>query len=346
MATPGQYLIALISPNQWNLKGTTWTVDQRAMMKPQAPFVSTATWDPGPPAHGRVDALIRRYRNTVVTYLAPLVRIHNPAMLAERIDEYRKMLELSAKMNVVGHACTEIFGHDYDDRRQRIGSLFGACCFLADSFIDDFGEQETHDYLERLEVLLTEGWFEVRTDRERLFFVIVSQLFVERDILHPTVRQAILQLYTAQKRDVDLRLNRGLSRGGLDRAQLNRLKLCARNRSGHAILVLSAMLLPELPLAYLALIFAAGALIMYIDDHGDCYSDLKDDRITFMNQVRYPERTLKSIFIAYITQLARGLPPSDGRNLLIAFLTRYYLTRVEKHRQQKATGASAWAVYE
>jgi hypothetical protein len=315
-------------------------------MQPRAPFVSTSAWDPSPSTHQRVDELIRRYRNTVVTHLAPLVSAHNPSMLTEGVAEYRKMLELSAKMNLVGHACTEIFGHEYDDRRQRIGSLFGACCFLADSFIDDFGEQATHDYLARLGVLLTDGWFDVRTDRERLFFVIVSQLFVERDILQPTVRQAILQLYTAQKRDVELRLNRDGPRGGLDRAQLNRLKVCARNRSGHAILVLSAMLLQELPLAYLALIFAAGALIMYIDDHGDCYSDLQDDRITFMNQVKYPERALKSIFIAYITQLARGLPQSEGRNLLIAFLTRYYLTRVEKHRQQKIRGASAWAVYE
>ena len=119
------------------------------------------------------------------------------------------MLELSAKMNVVGHACTEIFGHDYDERRQEIGSLFGACCFLADSFIDDFGEEATREYLERLEVLLTEGWFHLRTDRERLFFAIIpSRLFAERDLMHPTVRQAILQLYAAQKLDVDLRLNR------------------------------------------------------------------------------------------------------------------------------------------
>jgi len=45
----------------------------------------------------------------------------------------------------------------------------------ADSFIDDFGEAATRDYLDRLEVLLTEGWFEPRTDREKLFFVIVSR---------------------------------------------------------------------------------------------------------------------------------------------------------------------------
>jgi hypothetical protein len=155
-----------------------------------------------------------------------------------------------------------------------------------------------------------------------LFFVIVSRLFVERDVLQPTVRQAIMQLYEAQKRDVDLRLNRGTSRGALGRAQLNRLKLCARNRSGHAILVLSAFLLPEIPLAYLALMFTAGALIMHIDDHGDCYADLRHERITFMNQVKRPERTLKAIFMAHIMRIACGLPPGDGRDLLVAFLTR------------------------
>jgi hypothetical protein len=315
-------------------------------MQPHAPFVSSSTWDPGPSAHARVDRLIRQYRQIVVSHLAPLVRAHHPAMLASGTDEYRKMLELSAKMNVVGHACTEILGQEYDDRRQRIGSLFGACCFLADSFIDDFGEQATREYLERLDLLLAEGWFDLRTDRERLFFAILSRLFAERDIFHPTVRQAILQLYAAQKRDVDLRQARGSPRGALNRAQLNSLKRCARNRSGHAILVLTAFLLPDIPLAYFALMFAAGALIMYIDDHGDCYSDLKDNRITFMNQVKHPERTLKSIFMTYITQLARGLPRNDGRNLLIAFLTRYYLTRVEKHQQQRTMGGSAWAVYE
>src|SRR5438105_6600184 len=126
-------------------------------MKRQAAFVSTPTWDPGPSARARVDHLIERYRKSVSTHLAPLVRTYNPAMLTDAQGEYRKMLELSAKMNVVGHACTEIFGHDYDERRQSIGSLFGACCFLADSFIDDFGERVTREYLERLEVLLTDG---------------------------------------------------------------------------------------------------------------------------------------------------------------------------------------------
>jgi hypothetical protein len=311
----------------------------------QAAFISTASWDPGPAAHARTDQLIRIYRTGVSEHLEPLVRAYNPSMLEGSQQEYRKMLELSAKMNVVGHACSEIFGHDYDERRQRIGTLFGACCFLADSFIDDFGEEATRQYLERLELLLTEGWFDLRTDRERLFFVIISRLFAERDLLHPTVRQAILRLYAAQKLDVDLRHERENGRA-LTRAEMNLLKRCARNRSGHAILVLSAFLVPDLPLAWLSLMFSAGALIMYIDDHGDCYSDRNDGRITFMNQLRHPERALKGIFLTHITRLADGLPASRGRDLLIAFLTRYYLTRLEKHRQQKAAGGSAWAVHE
>jgi hypothetical protein len=315
-------------------------------MKRNAAFLLASKWDPGPSARARGDHLIQLYRRRVEAHLAPLVRRHHPAMQAQAQDEYRKMLELSAKMNVVGHACTEIFGYAYDERRQRIGSLFGACCFLADSFIDDFGERATREYLERLEVLLTQGWFDLRTDRERLFFAISSLLFYERDVLHPAVRQAILQLFDAQKLDVELRFGHSRPRGPLRREELALLKRCARNRSGHAILVLSSFLVPEIPLNRLGPLFTAGALIMFIDDHGDCYSDLNDDRVTFMNQVRRPERVLKTIFATHIMRLAGDLPASDGRDLLVAFLTRYYLTRLEKHRQQKRHGGSAWAVHE
>ena len=314
-------------------------------MEPRGGHSATVGWDPGPRAQERLNALFKRYRAGVGDCLEPIVRQYNPMMLEGEQDEYRKMLELSAKMNVVGHACAEIGGFDYDERRHMIGSLFGACCFLADSFIDDFGEEATRDYLERLGTLLTEGWFDPKTDRERLFFVIAARLFAERDVLHPVVRQAVLQLYMAQKQDVELRATRKYGRR-LARAQLNMLKRCARNRSGHAILVLSAFLLPELRLDYLARMFWAGALIMYIDDHGDCWSDLKSNRLTFMNQVCDPERTLKRLFHAHIGQLASGLPDGDGRDLLIAFLTRYYLTRIEKHRQQRVKGASPWAIYE
>lgn len=321
-------------------------VRDASAMVPPGGYSSTVEWDPGPQAQSRLNELFKRYRSGVGDCLEPIVREYDPVMLEARQGEYRKMLELSAKMNVVGHACTEIGGFDYDERRHMIGSLFGACCFLADSFIDDFGEEATRDYIERLGALLTEGWFHPRTDRERLFFVIASRLFAQRDVLHPIVRQSVLQLYLAQKEDVSLRATRKADDGRLTRGQLNTLKRCARNRSGHAILVLSAFLLPELPLSYLARLFSAGALVMYIDDHGDCWSDLKDNRLTFMNQVSRPERTLRRLFHTHIRQLASGLPGGDGRDLLIAFLTRYYLTRLEKHRQQRAKGASAWAIYE
>ena len=315
-------------------------------MEPAPGFAPVAAWDSGPQAQARLNDLFKRYRSGVGDRLEPIVRAYNPAMLDGEQAEYRKMLELSAKMNVVGHACTEIGGFDYDERRHMIGSLYGACCFLADSFIDDFGEAATRDYLARLHTLLTEGWFDPKTDRERLFFVIASRLFAERDMLSPVVRQAVLHLYMAQKEDVDLRATRRDGGRRLDRAQMSTLKRCARNRSGHAILVLSAFLLPELTPRYLASLFWAGALIMYIDDHGDHWADLKDNRLTFMNQTARPERTLKRLFHTRIRQLATGLPEGDGRDLLIAFLTRYYLTRIEKHRQQRAKGASAWAVYE
>jgi len=314
-------------------------------MEPPGGFSSTAGWDPGSRAQGRLNELFKRYRTGVGDCLEPIVREYNPVMLEGGQDEYRKMLELSAKMNVVGHACTEIGGFAYDKRRQAIGSLFGACCFLADSFIDDFGEEATRDYLERLGTLLSEGWFDPKTDRERLFLVIAARLFAQRDVLHPIVRQAVLQLYLAQRQDVELRATRKAGRR-LSRAQLNMLKRCARNRSGHAILVLSAFLLPEPRLAYLARMFWAGALIMYIDDHGDCWSDLAANRLTFMNQVCRPELALRRLFQTHIRQLASGLPQGDGRDLLIAFLTRYYLTRIEKHRQQRTKGGSPWAVYE
>lgn len=315
-------------------------------MEPHGGYSPVGGWESGPRAQTRLNDLFGRYRSGVGVYLEPLVRAYNPAMLDGEQAEYRKMLELSAKMNVVGQACTEIGGFDYDERRHEIGCLYGACCFLADSFIDDFGEVAARDYLKRLHTLLTEGWFDPKTDRERLFFVIASRLFAQRDVLHPVVRQTVLQLYMAQTEDVKLRATRTDGGRRLNRSQLAALKRCARDRSGHAILVLSAFLLPELPLSYLARMFWAGALIMYIDDHGDHWADLKENRLTFMNQTARPERTLKRLFHTQIRQLASGLPDGEGRDLLIAFLTRYYLTRIEKHRQQRLKGASAWAIYE
>jgi len=294
----------------------------------------------------RVDELTQRYRKKVVGTLEPLVRCYCPALLGNSNNQYRKMVELSTKMTLVGHASTESAGESYDTRRRTIASLFGGCCFLADSFIDDFGEKAARDYLARFELLLTKGWFEVRTDREKLFYVILARLFTERDVLHPTLRQAIWLLYEAQKRDVELRFRSRSLRRLPRRKQLAVLRQCARDRSGHAITVLSAFLVPELPLAYRSLIFTAGALIMHIDDHGDCYADLLDRRITYMNQVKQPARVLRRIFLAHVGRIARGLPLGAERDLLIAFLFRYYITRLAKHKEQRKHGGTAWAVYE
>ena len=110
--------------------------------------------------------------------------------------------------------------------------------------------------------------------------------------------------------------------------------------------MLTGFVAPEIDLAILPYLFTAGALIMHIDDHGDCYSDLRHGRLTYLNQVRNPGMTLRRIFVQHITRLHGGLPPGPGRDLMIAFLTRYFLTRLEKHRLQKRRSESAWAVYE
>ena len=41
-----------------------------------------------------------------------------------------------------------------------------------------------------------------------------------------------------------------------------------------------------------------------------------------------------------------GLPSNAGRELFVAFLTRYFVTRLHKHRQQRKVEGGAWAVYE
>jgi hypothetical protein len=275
--------------------------------------------------------------------LDPLIASCCPGLRQNRSNEYRKMIELSSKMTLVGNAATTVLGHPYDRRRRRIAALFGGCCFLADSFIDDFGDDAARDYLDRFEVLLTRGWFHPRTDRERLFYAIVARLFLERHILQPTLRQAVLLLYEAQRRDVEMR---AAASARASRSRLHELKLCARDRSGHAILVLSSFLVPDISLAHRAPMFAAGSLIMHIDDHGDAFADLRDRRATYMNQVRRPARTLRRIFEREVSRLVSGLPSNPGRELLVAFLTRYFVTRLQKHRQQRKLGGGAWAVYE
>src|SRR5882672_10954577 len=113
------------------------------------------SWQPPAAARERVDSLMPVYRGFVTATLEPIVRAYYPALLDNTGNEYRKMVELSTKMMLVGHACTEIADYPYDERRQRIACLFGCCCFLADSFIDDFGDEATRRYLKRLEQLFT-----------------------------------------------------------------------------------------------------------------------------------------------------------------------------------------------
>src|SRR5215469_1504053 len=232
-----------------------------------------AAWQPSAATQERIAALIPIYREVAQRTLEPLVRRYYPAMLRDHPQEHRKMLELSTKMILVGHACTEILDYPFDERRRTISALYGGCCFLADSFVDDFGDDAARDYLARFGRLLREGWFEPRTERERLFYVIVARLFGKRDVLEPVLRQAIGLLYRAQEQDVSLRFAVA-SKGR--RAHLDLLRDCARNRSGHAIIVLATFLVPEIGLRELSLIFAAGALIMHIDDHGDCYADRRE----------------------------------------------------------------------
>jgi hypothetical protein len=267
-------------------------------------------------------------------------------MIGSGDAEYRKMVELSSKMTMVGRACTEVAGLPFDDRRVRIASLFGGCCFLGDSFLDDFGEDAAKEYLERFELLLTKGWFEIRNDRERLFYVVLGRLFTERDVLDTMLRQAIFGLYLSQKRDVEMRRGGPAVDGLSRRDRLALLKACARDRSGHAITILTLFLVPGLPLHCHSAIYLAGSLIMFIDDHGDCHYDRYYHRLTFMNQVKNPAARLGQIFRVSIRRIHAGLPDSKGRDLLIAFLYRYYLTRLKKHRLERSRGASSWTVYE
>ena len=92
-------------------------------MEPLGGHSATVRWDPGPRAQERLNALFKRYRTGVGDCLEPIVRQYNPMMLEGGAGRESKMLELSAKMNVVGHACAEIGGFEYDERRQMIGSL-------------------------------------------------------------------------------------------------------------------------------------------------------------------------------------------------------------------------------
>ena len=306
---------------------------------------SRLPWEPAPDLPARIELLARAYRAEVCDTLAPLVEAWHPALAASG-TEYAKMLEQSAKFTLVGHACTALAGYDFDARRRRIAILYGCGCFLADSFLDDFGPEAARSYMQRFTLLLSAGWFDIRTERERLFYVVLARLFAERDMLDPLLRQAILRLHTAQSRDVILRLDPEQLSALPQRRQRALLKRYARDRGGHCIVTLTAFLVPSLPLAMLALLLAAGALFMFIDDHGDYHADRREGRLTYMNQMHRPERVLHRIVHAHFTRLVGGLPPNEGRDILLGFLLRYYLTRIDKHREQRRRGGTAWDVFE
>src|SRR5262249_283165 len=147
--------------------------------------------------------------------------------------EYAKMLEQSTKFTMVGHACTTLAGYEFDARRRRIAILYGCGCFLADSFVDDFGADASRSYLDRFRLLLDTGWFEITTERERLFYIVSARLFGERDVLDPLLRQSIVQLHDAQARDVRLRLDSSQLSGLTTRRRRALLKRYARDRGGH-----------------------------------------------------------------------------------------------------------------
>ena len=307
---------------------------------------TTAPWLPTTAVMERIDGLIHHYRNDVRASLEPLVLKYYPGLAGTPASEYRKMIELSTKMTVVGHACAAVAGLPFDERRRTLSTLYGGCCFLADSFIDDFGIRATRQYLRRFEHLLSHGWFSVDNEREQLFYVILARLFSERDILDPTLRQAVMWLFLAQKRDVELRYPASPLQSLSRPDQLRLLAECARNRSGHAISVLAAFLAPDLSLDTRRWLFTAGALIMHIDDHGDCYADLRHRRVTYMNQLRAPGETLRRIFQNTVARMHAELPAGEGRDLLIGFLFRYYVTRLRKHVLERNRADEQWTVYE
>lgn len=293
-----------------------------------------------------IKSLIKEHRAGVKKNISDIVKAHYPSLMSKRDGEYRKMVELTTKMTVVARACTEIAGELFDERRMKIASLFGVCCFLADSFIDDFGEDASKEYIERFELLLTKGWFEIRTKREQLFYVIVSRIFAERDVFDVMLRQAIFRQFMAQKRDISLRLGM-LPFSSLSRTnKLNLLRECGRDKGGCVILVLSLLLVPEMPLKYLNLLYSAGVMFQYIDDYGDYHYDRHYNRLTYMNYVGHPYRTLCRNMYKYISVMHEGLPECKGRDILFTFLTKYFVTRLEKHRLEQYRGEYSWTTYE
>lgn len=290
---------------------------------------------------------MKRYRRSADENLRPLFDKYCPSLrAAPGSAEYRKLIELTAKMQMVGHACTEIAGFPFDGRRQKISCLFGACCFLGDSFFDDYGEAASREYIRRLELFLTKGWFEIGNEREQVFYIVLSRLFFERDVFQPMLRQGLCSLFQAQRLDAELSLD-GEKFHTLTRPQrLALLRNCARDKSGHAITVLALFLVPQISLAHHHLLYQTGSLISCIDDFGDYYLDLALRKVTYMNQVKRPAKVLARIFQETLTLLETHFSPSHGRELLKGFLYRYFTTRLRKHEDERGRHDAAKTVYE
>jgi hypothetical protein len=304
-------------------------------------------WRPTPAITNEIRSLIVRYRFAAERNLLPLVTTYCPSLLqAAAGAEYRKLIELTTKMQMVGHACTEIAGFDFDSRRTRIACLFGACCFLGDGFLDDYGETASRDYVRRFHTLLTRGWFDVETERERVFYIVVSRLFSSRDVFRPMLRQAVCRLFEVQRLDVELSLGYEQLRKITRKRKLALLRNCARDRSGHAITALTLFLVPEAPLMNHHLLYRAGALIAQIDDFGDYYFDVELKKMTYINQVKRPRKRLAEYFNQTIDVLNRGLADSHGRELLKGFLHRYFITRLAKHESERRSKKRTLPVYE
>ncbi len=249
-------------------------------------------------------------------------------------------------MALVGHACCEVAGFPFDARRLSISILYGGSCFLADSFIDDYGEAVAREYIHRFEIMLTKGWFTIKNSRERLLYVFLSRTFALSDCLRPLSRQAIIGVLLAQKRDLMLRLN-ATTFQSLPRARrLRYLRGVARDRSGHALLALTCLVAPEMRLSVVHNLFIAGSLISCTDDHGDCFADRKSKRVTYMNQIENPARILTGMYNDTVAHIRRTLPDSPGKDFLCAFLFRYFVTRLDKHEEERNRGGLSWAVYE
>lgn len=293
-----------------------------------------------------VAALLDSYREFNSILFNDLCALYCPSIARSGSYELKKMIELSTKMTLVGHGCAKAAGVAFTYRRKLISALYGGCCFLADSFIDDYGETVALRYIDRFERLLTTGWFEVTNEREQLFWIIISRLFGLCNLFDPMLRQAIFSLFLAQRKDIMLRSNSVTFRELPRRKQLDLLKTCARDRSGHGIAVLAHAVAPSMSASIHHHLYFVGALIMYIDDHGDCWADRTNKRITYMNQIARPEKILASLFMQTISVLPAKRSAGQSFELLSIFLYRYFITRLDKYKAEKRQGGLSWSVYE